>query len=232
MQNKKWTKLVTRRLAPQVAIAWNHGFDKLFYNRYKTQIKNTLVYYDGKKTDYFVDKNELKKFNNKLDKLLDDHEFVVSMISEAGGFIEETYSYIKKVIRNSYKLSDKELSKLYSKFSYHHANYYTRMWMVFRICDRLVIKIESMLKERISNDDEVKELSRIFSTPLKPNDVTNERIDLLKIALKNKFLYSTKNLLLKHTEKYKHIPMFDFDHKPYTLKHFSNELKSIKNPSK
>jgi len=106
------------------------------------------------------------------------------------------------------------------------------MWMVFRICERIVFKIESLLKDTIKDEREVKELSRVFSIPLKSNDVTNERMDLLKIALKKNKLTNSelKNILEEHTQKYQHIPLFDFDHDPYTLDHFARELKLIEKP--
>lgn len=234
MNSIKWQHLVTRRLAVQVAIAWNYGFGTLFNKRYRTGINNTLVYYNGKKTDYFVDKDELKKYNKYLDKLLENPEFVAGMIPEAKEFVEETYEFIKELIKDANKLSNKGLAKLYFKFSYHHADYYTRMWMVFRICERIILKIESILRKIIDDENEVKKLSRIFSVPLKPNDVTNERIDLLKIVIKKNKLSNNKikKLLIEHTKKYQHIPMFDFDHNPYTLKHFLEELKTIKSPNK
>lgn len=33
-------------------------------------------------------------------------------------------------------------------------------------------------------------------------------------------------------KKYRHIPMFDFDHEPYSEKYFLNEIKTIENPEK
>ena len=227
---QKWQNLVTRRLAAQVAIAWNYGFGKLFHMRYRTGIYNTLVYYNGSKTDYFVLPEELEQYNRDLDRSLDNHEFVSSMISEGKEFVEETYAHIKQLVKSVDKLSDKELSQLYTNVSYHHANYYTRMWMVFRIGERIEKKIAALLKDK-------KELLRTLSIPLKPNDVTNERMDLLKIACKRGSFVNSKlkdllavKLLYDHTEKYKHIPMYDFDHSPYTFDHFQKELDLIENP--
>ncbi|MDP2749773.1 MAG: PEP-utilizing enzyme [Nanoarchaeota archaeon] len=233
MENINWQHLVTRRLAVQVAIAWNYGFGSLFNKKYNAGINNTLVYYNGKKTDYFVDRDELRRFNEDLDKLLDDPEVVANLMPEAKKFVEETYELIKEITKAADKLSNEELAKLFSKFSKYHANYYTRMWMVFRICERIVIKIESMLDEVIHDENEVKELSWIFSIPLLPNDVTNERMGLLRIALKKNELSDKelKGLLMEHTQKYRHIPLFDFDHEPYDLNHFAEEIKQIKKPS-
>ena len=129
-------------------------------------------------------------------------------------------------------MSNKELISLYTEFSNHHANYYTRMWMVFRICERIILKLGSQLKEKIKDEHKVKELLRIFSIPLKPNDITNERMDLLKIAIMKPALKENelKNQIKIHTNRYQHIPMFDFDHDPFTEDHFLKELQLIKNP--
>jgi len=213
-----WTKIGTRRLAVQVAIAWNYGFGRLFSLKYNTGIFKTLVHYDGRKTDYYVDTKQLKKYNKALDKSLDNETFVQNLIPEAKIFVEETAEYIKWLIKDAKSLSNEELALLYKKLSHNHANYYTRMWMIFRICERIIMKIERILKNE--------GLVRIFSIPLEPNDVTNERMDLLKIAIKK-----DKQELKQHTEKYKHIPMFDFDHEPYTYQQFLEEYHQIKNPN-
>ncbi len=229
MHDIEWEHMVTRRLAVQVAIAWNYGFGVLFNKRYRTGINNTVVYYDGKKTDYFVDQKEHSQYNDDLDNLLDNPEIVFSLIPEAKEFVEETYDLIKRMIKGAENHSDSSLADLYNRFSYHHMNYYTRMWMVFRICERIIRKIESKLKQKIKDENKVKELTRVFSIPLKPNDVTNERMDLLRIALmKDKIgQEELRRHLEAHKEQYQHIPMFDFDHEPYTKEHFKNELEQI-----
>ena len=137
MNKINWKHHVTRRLAAQVAIAWNYGYGRLFKRRYRTGVMNTLVYFDGKKTDYFTDK-QIEQFHKDIDKLLDNPEFVFGLIPEAKEFVEETYFYIKQLIKYPNKLLNKELSQLYKQFSFHHANYYTRMWMGFRVCQRIV----------------------------------------------------------------------------------------------
>src|SRR3989344_1497134 len=110
MNTINWQHLVTRRLAVQVAIAWNYGFGSHFYKKYGTGINNTLVYFNGKKTDYFVDGDELRKFNEDLDKLLNDPKVVATLIPEAKTFVEETYATIKKMVQDADTLLDIELS--------------------------------------------------------------------------------------------------------------------------
>ncbi|MFH1440199.1 MAG: hypothetical protein ABIG89_06525 [Candidatus Woesearchaeota archaeon] len=235
MHTKKWTKLITRRLAVQVGIAWNYGWGKLSRDRYNTGISNTLIYYDGNKTDYFVDKDELNRLNQELDRLLENPEFVHSMIPEAKEFVEDKYRFIKDIINDAHTLSNPKLAALYSDFNVHHAHYYTRMWMVFRICERIVNKVEDMLMKDVKDKEKVQAMSRIFSTPLKPNDVTNERIDMLKLAIKfsksdsEEYKKELKQTLTVHTEKYQHIPMFDYDHEPFTYEHFVCEFDKIIN---
>lgn len=234
MQTRKWKHLVTRRLAVQVAIAWNTAFGSLSKKRYQTGIMDTLVYYDGKKTEYYIDEEQLNLLNEDLDKLLGNPEFVAGLIPEAKEFLEETYAEVKESMQGLGKKTARELKHWYTEFSNVHANYYTRMWMVFRICERIVLRVQKLLEQEGTDSSRIKELVRMFSTPLKPNDVTQERMDLLKIAMqtKEKSYKEINQLLKEHTEKYKHIPMFDFDHEPYTAEHFRSEFDRIENPEK
>ncbi len=221
MKDKDWIKLITRRVAPQVLMAWNYGFDEHFKKRYGAAVKNSLVYCDGNKTDYFVDKNELAQFNRDLDALLDDHHFVLGMVPEAKEFVEETYEYVKALVKNAADLGNRDLCTLYEELTVLHSEFYTRMWMAFRICERIVMKVEELLESHVGSD-KAKELSRTFSVPVKPNDVTNERMDLLRLALEG-----DESKIAAHAAKYRHIPMFDFDHEPYNEEHFLEQLYGI-----
>ncbi len=229
-----WRHLITRRLSVQTAIAWNYGFTTALNQHYQTGINNTLTYYNGKKTDYFVDNNELLKLNTDLDALLKKPECVKSLMPEAKEFLEQTYNSILKAITGAGAMPDKRLADIFSEFSKYHMNYYTRMWMVFRISERIILNIEALLGAMNLPEEEVKEITRVLSIPLIPNDVINERIDLLKIALlkDNTNMKEMNVLLKKHTEQYQHIPMFGFDHEPYTMEHFAKELEMVREPHK
>jgi hypothetical protein len=209
---------ISRRLAVQSAQAWNFGLGKYFFLRYKTGINNTVTYLDGKKTDYFLDSEQHKGFLDVLDKSLSKHEFVISMIPEGTIFLDEMYNKIKGVIDSDIGIKEK-----YQIIIPLHNEFFSRKWMAFRITNRIVLKLESILKKRFHNK-KVQDILRILSVPLAPNDVTNERIDLLNMKISGNKDFKC------HIKKYCHIPLFDFDHDPYDEDHFKREYSEIKNP--
>src|SRR3989338_2964311 len=233
----QWELCNTRRLAVPGALAWNRGIGKHFKERYGTGIFNTLAYFDGNRTDYFFDKEQHQLFNQMIDDQFSNREFVLSMISEAKETLEEKYGHIKGMLENdkssSYRgLSDVELSELFKQIAYLHGNFYPRKWMAYRICHRIDLQLERKLKELGKREEEIAEFLRLLSVPLKPNYVVMERADLLKIALAREKLSheELKRELDIHTKKYRHMPLFDIDHDPYTVAHFVEELQFIKNP--
>lgn len=215
--------MITRRVAIQGLTAWNFGLGELCKKRYGQGINKTLAFFDGNKTDYFFDKKQHKRFNDNLDKKLSEHEFVMSMIAEGTIFLEDMYEIIYSLIQNTEGLSNEELVKRIRKVSTFHHMFFTRKDVAWRITSR----IEKKLKKKI-NETKLRKLSE----PLKPNDVTDERIDLLKLAVKRPALKSIEleTELIKHYKKYTHIPMFDSDHEPYTLEHFRENLNKVENP--
>ena len=55
-----WSKYITRRLAVQVAQAWNFGWGKAMKKVYGIFVKDILVFRDSNKTEYYVNKNQYK----------------------------------------------------------------------------------------------------------------------------------------------------------------------------
>jgi len=230
-----WTKYVTRRLAVQVAQAWNFGWGKAMKKVYGVSVNDTLVFRDARKTDYYVNQQQHKCYVKGLYKLLDDGNFIKV-------FHKRTQLTLEKILKNAQekfgqdfsRLSNSKLLKLYQDFILpNQTQFYIRMWTVFNIGEPLANVVRDRLKVYVSDEQQITKYILNLSSPLKPNDVLNERIDILKLALvKNKLDKSKmKASIVKHTEKYKHIPMFDFDHTPYTQDYFRNELKSIKKPA-
>lgn len=230
-----WYKLVTRRIAVQISIAWNYGFGKDMIKTYGLGVFATLVFYDGKKSDYYTDLKEMETYWLKLNILLGKKSFIK-------GFYEEAKRNLEIILRNTRillkgdltELSNRELTNIYRRFLPWHTQFYVRMWTVFLIGDPLASIVRKHLARKIKNEKILDELILTFSSPLKPNDVLNERKDILKIAKQKSKLSKEKFLkkIEKHTKKYQHIPMFDFDHSPYTKDHFLDEIKKIKNPQK
>jgi phosphoenolpyruvate synthase/pyruvate phosphate dikinase len=208
-----WEHLVTRRISVQITIAWNFGFGELMEDAYGAGIRDTAVYYDGEKTEYFVDATQHKAFNERLDGLLSDPAAVENLIPDAKRFVEEKYAFIERLLRGAGTLSNTEIAALYGRLARHHAEYYTRMWMVFRIGEAIALELERLLAQRVGVSH-AKELVLAFSTPLEPNDAVKERLEFAKIP------QGRMDLMERHVQKYRHIPMYDFDHEPFTAEHF------------
>lgn len=229
-----WVKYVTRRLAVQVAQAWNYGWGEAMDRVYGVSVKNTLVFRDGKKTEYYVDKVQHKKYLAGLYRLLEDTTFLRRFHGDARKTLESILKRTKRTCdQDLSRLSNRQLIDLYKKQILPDVTqFYVRMWTVFNIGEPLANKARECLQPYARNTDELTRLLLAFSSPLQPNDVLRERMDLLRLALRRKQLASlqfTKELE-KHTKKYQHIPMFDFDHQPYTTSHFLTELENMRHP--
>jgi len=231
-----WSKINTRRLAPQMAIAWNLGFGEPFQKKYKTQITKTLQYFNGKSTDYFVDDEEYKKFNQRLEDLIEDKKFLKQGYNDAKKFLESIVKWTEKGFKgNISELSEKKLAKLYKKFAEDlEPKFYVRMGMVYRISRPLEIAVEKKILEKMKNEEKTAELFRKFILPLKWNNVVDERLEALKIAVQKQKVSPEKfnGLVKKHAEKFAYLPMYGFDHVPFAHEHFFKEISEILNPEK
>lgn len=229
-----WYKYVTRRLATQVAQAWNFGWGEAMEKVYKTSVKNTLVFRDQLKTEYYVDLVQHEKYTTHLYRLLQNPKFINSFHRQAQKKLENILKDTQKLFgkSNFSILSNDELLDIYKDFILPNVEqFYIQMWTVFNIGEPLADSVKENLKNYTSLKKIDKDLLTL-SLPLLPNDVLNERIDILKIAVqKNKLsTHQFKTKIKKHTIKYQHIPMFDFDHEPYSEKHFFDECLKIKSP--
>jgi phosphohistidine swiveling domain-containing protein len=228
----KWELCNSRRLAVQGALAWNKGIGKYFKERYGTGIFNTNTYFDGNRTDYFFDQNQHKLFNGLIDTSFANREFVLSMIPESKETLEEKYEHIKVFLEHHENLSGEVLADKFKVLSILHGDFYPRKWMAYRICHRIDLQVEKKLEKLGKSKEEITEFLRVLSIPLKPNYVILEKMDLLKIAIEKNNI-SNKELnkkLEEHTAKYRHMPLFDFDHNPYTKEYCTKKLEFIENP--
>ena len=227
-----WIKYVTRRLAVQAAQAWNFGWGKAMKKVYGISVESTLVFRDSQKTEYYVDAIQYKKYITGLYKLLKNEQFIQDFHAKARMTLEKILrDTIKKFTINLSKLSNDELLRLYTDFVLPNLEqFYIRMWTVFNINEPLVEVIKKELKKQIKSSTIVDNHLLKLSSPLIPNDILNERIDLLKLAAQKATISDSKykSLLKKHTERYQHIPMFDFDHEPYSYKYFFKQAQTIK----
>lgn len=227
-----WYKYITRRLAVQVAQAWNFGWGEAMQKVYGTSVTRILVFRDDKKTEYYVEKKEFDKYVNDLYNLLKNKKFLHRFHSEAQATIEKILWNAKKKLGSDLgKLNNQELLAIYTNFILpNQENFYVRMWTVFNIGEPLANVVRQKLAEYVS-EDEIDRYLLSLSSPLVPNDVLNERIGLLKLYAQKQSANFPKRLA-QHVEKYRHIPMFDFDHEPYGKEHFLHEISMVKNPEK
>jgi len=229
-----WKKYITRRLAVQVAQAWNYGWGEAMKKVYEICVTDTLVFRDDKKTEYYVNAKQHEKYVAGLYSLLENTPFIKNFHKDAQTKLENILkATINKFAVDLDQLDNLALLGMYKNFVLPNVEqFYIRMWTVFNIGEPLADVVKSKLIKNGVNKDNIDDYLLNLSSPLVPNDVTNERMDILKIALQIKKLNKNEitDLLRRHTEKYKHIPMFDFDHEPHTIKYFQKELAEITNP--
>jgi len=229
-----WSKYVTRRLAVQVAQAWNFGWGQAMKRVYGVSVTDTLVFRDDKKTDYYVNSSQHQKYVASLYQMLNKENFLKVFHKQAQAKLETILKETTTKFNQDFsKLSNKHLLAVYQNFILpNQTRFYIRMWTVFNIGEPLAEVVKQELSKRIAEPDKVIEYLLELSSPLKPNDVLTERMELLQLALiKHRITRQQfQKRLARHTAKYAHIPMFDFDHDPYTEKHFSRQLRQIKRP--
>jgi phosphohistidine swiveling domain-containing protein len=231
-----WTKYVTRRIGVQTSQAWNFGFGKAMEEVYGVSIPDILVYRDRQKTDYYVDAGQFEKYQNGLDKLLNDGKFIKNFCVRTLNTLKKIYSDNKKELRRDLsKLSNRSLLKLHKNLILHNqSQFYVNMWMPFNLGKPLPVFISDILRSKNVAEKKIDVYLLKLSTPLKPNDVINERIDLLKLLSTKKRTSRIKFLqrIKLHAQKFRHLPMFDYDHLPYEIDHFFQEIKSVRDPQK
>ena len=221
-----WKKYITRRLAVQVGQSWNFGWGETMEKIYGTSVTNTLIFRDDKKTEYWVDKKQHVKYVNYLYSLLKNEMFLRIFHKEARSTLEMILFRIKNILNKDLtRLSNKQLLDIYKRNILPSVEqFYIRMWTVFNIGGPLSQVIKQKLHEYIDDEEKVVDSLLTLSCPLKPNDVTRKRIDLLQIAQDKSRLEVTR-----HTNRFSHIPMFDFDHEPYTEDSVLEEIESVDN---
>ncbi len=230
-----WKKYITRRLAVQVAQAWNYAWGMAMRNVYGVSVLNTLVFNDGKKTEYYVDEVEHSRYIAGLYRLLEDKHFLKVFHKDAQRSLERILREVRRKLSvNLSALSNEELLTIYQHFILPRVEqFYIRMWTVFNIAEPLTVVVLKKLQEITKSKEKAEDYLLILSKANETNDILQERIDLLNLSL----LFSKNGKIdlkeiEKHTEKYQHIPLFDFDHEPYRKEHFLQELNEINNPQK
>ncbi|MFH1235703.1 MAG: PEP-utilizing enzyme [Parcubacteria group bacterium] len=230
-----WQKYITRRISVQVSMAWNYGFGALMKKRYGVWLQNILVFRDASgKSEYYVEAHEFKHFRVGLFHLLKSGRFLSTFHKTCQHELEVIFSRVQRSLSVQFSgYSARQLAALYEGVTEQVKHFYVRMWIVFCFGDPLSEAVAQQLRKYYLTEEEVVEKLIAFSTPLKPNDVLNERLSLLRLALLRRRISKTafEKHLQNHAEQYRHIPVFDPDHEPYTLAYFRKELMRTRKPA-
>lgn len=231
----QWQKYVTLRLAVQLAQAWNYGGGEVMQRAYGVSVGYMLVFRDAQKTEYYVDRRRYETYIAGLHRLLRDEVFLDTFHPEAQAQLESIWEQTRaEFARGLSWRSNHEFAVLHQRFVVPlGAEFYARMWTVFNIAKPLEEVVVHFLQQRIGGSpDRVVKVLLALSTPLQPNDVLQERINLLRLASRRTMMgrLDFNQQLLRHAAAYRHIPMFDIDHRPYSVDHFRRELRRVRDP--
>ena len=228
-----WHQVNTRRISMQMCAFWNDGLNKKQYQTFGIGVKNYLSYFDGKKTDYYVDKNDWDVYREGQRRLLDHEKWVRTIPWEAQNYLEmQLERFRREFPEDLAALSNDELLELQQKVKEEVGWTNSRTWMIYLINDLVAEKVREELLKRLGDEEKVDQYLLSFSTPLEMNEAMNERVALLTLV-RDRDKYSGAAFDKKideHTKRFEHIPMFGFDHKPFTKEHFLRVLDDIKDP--
>jgi hypothetical protein len=176
-----WSKYVTRRLATQIAQAWNFGWGEPMQKVYGVSLMNTLVFRDEKKTEYYVDQKQHEIYIQGLYKLLLNEKFLRTFHKDAQARLENILSEFQTEFNKDLtKLSNQQLLLIFKNFLIPRlSQFYIRMWTVFNLGEPLANTVRAYLEKHFTDQKKIDEYLLSLSSPMVPNDVLNERIDLL-----------------------------------------------------
>ena len=128
---KPWHHLSTRRLSVQTSLRWNDGL-ALSQKDFGFSVNSTLVFWDGRKTEYAAAEADWKGYEKGMRQLLQDPEKVRRFAPEARAWLEKQSRKIRNLAEQDFsKKSNAELKKAYNELSGLVGEYYTRMWLGF-----------------------------------------------------------------------------------------------------
>ena len=225
-----WHHINTRRISLQMCLFWNRGLGEKAVATYGFGIKKFLNYFDGQKTEYYVPTAEWDAYQDNLRQLLEKNIFVRTIPWEVQRYLERQLErWQTSFPKNLPGMSSGGLLNLQKQVAEEVAWTNSRTWMIYLLNDRIVEKVETMLRERTADDAQVKKYLLNFSSPLEMNGAMKERLALLELSLLrgalSHALFTEK--LKSHVERFRHIPMFGFDHDPYPFEHFQNQIFEI-----
>lgn len=217
-----------------MCLFWNDGLNKKEFETYGIGIKNQLNFFDGTKTEYWVGKKDWEEYRSGLVRLIRSPQWIERLPWEAQEFLEAQLARFTKEFPADLKsLSNKELLSFQHKVAEEVGWTNSRTWMVYLSNDLIADAVREELLKRVPEKAKVDEYVLSFSTPLEMNNAMQEHVALLSLACERSRLSETEfeRRLAAHTKKFEYIPMFGFDHLPYTIEHFRQELASFTEPT-
>ena len=229
----QWYQINTRRISLQMCLFWNDGLNKKEFDTYGIGIKNQLNYFDGQKTEYWVGKKDWEEYRDGIKRLIRDSKWIEKLPWEAQEFLEKQLARFRKEFpSNLQSLNNNELLALQKKVAEEVGWTNSRTWMVYLSNDIIAEAVREELQKHLKNEEKTSQYILSFSTPLEMNNAMQEHVELLTLAVEQPKIPDGEfeQRLAKHAKKFEYIPMFGFDHMPYTLEHFRETIESFKNP--
>ncbi|MBT4540829.1 hypothetical protein HOC35_04920 [Candidatus Woesearchaeota archaeon] len=225
----KYVSVYKKHLTPFPVLLVVPAYSIFFSKHLGFKLKKLFIKNDNGMWHAYVELDNWNKSHNIMFKLYEkDPKIMDKYLSK---FKIEAKKYLKftntLTTTNLSKLSDKELLKLYQRYS----NGYVKSF-VYGECpaETLRLLLEKELKPKlmqiVKNKNELNKIFSMLLIPSTPSFTAIEEIELLKIAILAKKKGKISNKLKTHLHNYKWIPV-DYNYEPWKLKDITSRLKEI-----
>src|SRR3989344_1097735 len=220
----KWVKTFSRTHTIQrISFLWPYFMTGLPQDR-KIRASGLMAIKSGKKYDYYMYEDE---WMNCLERFAKHLMSPISKQEKELQNLAHSYGKVAKEVKNADlgRWSNKRLSAWFRRYSliYSHYSFYALSpWAIdYVLAPRLISELKQLNRAKSGFWIEV------ISTPTRLNTMTQQQIDLLKIASTGKL-----SKLKGHVKKYYWLPIYNLSDKPWKEQDFEKQMKSIKNPQK
>lgn len=222
---KQWVKVFSRpHNIQRIGFLWPAFLTGLPQDK-SLRMTALLILPGDKKYDYYLYENEWTLFLEKLAK----HMLTKSPQMQEQELDKISNPFIKEAKKVSstdlIKWDNKKLLTWFKQYSSAYANFSFCVWTPWAIDSVLAPKLKEELEKL--NPKKAYDWFEIISTQTRFDNITQQQIDLLKIAVKKDFAK-----LKQHTQKYFWLPVYNIGDQPWTIEDFKKQLSQIKNPEK
>lgn len=220
-----WIKTFSRAHTIQrISFLWSYFITGIPQDR-TIKANALLALPSEKKYDYYMYEDEwmgvLEKISSYL--LARTNETLEKEFYQTA---EELKSIAKEVFNKDLtKWSNAEMKKWFIHYSEKYAEYSLYAFTPWAVDLVLAPRLNDELRK--INVPKADEWFEVISTPTRYNRMTQQRIDLLKIAVKKDW-----SKLKDHTKKYFWLPIYNLGDKPWNEDDFKEHIKQIGNPVK